>query len=674
MEGVILMHYVKSLIFTFIFSSINLYAISVVKIICDKDGEKIYLDGKLKTTCDKDDVIRLMVYKGNHTIDIRKKTKEARYHFSKHFFIGDGVQKLIEPNIQPIYNEYHYYKAVVENDDIDACNTYLQNYPHGKYVRTMREFQAYLKAKESFAQYQKYLSRYPNGHFLQKLQNYYKKNPLIATLQGHTKAVRALALTRQPQRLFSGADDETIIEWNLHTHTPSKKFTYAHNISGGLGVSALAISADEKSLYSNGRAFRVWDITSGTNSIIDKNFEPEEIYPYGSKLITLRPSRLDIWDLATKKPIFTYKGNEGYNAYMHGGAFSADKKYFYFGQYFEKFDKCGIIQLDVQNQKIVRRFFSPFLLDEVLCMALSPDGKYLITGTNNGANAASHAEHDTTLLMWDIQSGYVARILHQKGSVTALAVDPKHHIFASGSTTGEIKLWDSDTGAAIASFQTHTAINDLLFTKDGQKLIGALEDGNVGIWYMGFFSKQDGMQNLLQECKNGDLRACNDYLIYGKENRFQAKKALLAQLQKIVQSFGSSITYHNPTIYLFDRINADLAFPLKNNRANYFAQHEVAAIISNENKTYVFIHMQRKQGGFNFNKPIYLIQNGKKQNYTQRLPASSNISKGNNDTYFILIYDNFPLQNGSYAIKEGDEKCPTCLNLHNGFIIKKIEG
>lgn len=664
------MYPIKLSVFILI-TSINLYAISAIKIICDKDSEKIYLDGKLKTTCDKDDVIRLMVHKGHHTVDIRKKSEEARYRFTKKFFIGDGVQKLIEPDIKPIYTEYHYYKAVVENDDIDAYNAYLQNYPHGKYIRTMKEFQAYLKAKESFEQYKRYLHNYPHGKFLQKLQNYYRQNPLIATLQGHSKAVQALAMTKDSHYLFSGANDETIREWDLVNFTPLKKFTYAHNIGGGLTVSALALSPNEKRLLSNGRAFRLWDLRLETNSIIDKNFEPEEIYFYTPQTaLTLRSSRLDIWDLQTQKRTFTYQGNNGYDAYMYGGAISSNKRYFYFGQYYDTFNKCGIVQFDIKNRKITRRFFSPFLRDEALCMALSPDGKYLITGTDNGANSASHNEHDMTLLMWDLQNGNVAYTLHQNGSVKAIAVDSQHHIFASGSSSGMIKLWDSDTGVPLGSFLAPAGINDLIFTKSGKKLIGALDDGTIRIWYMGFFSRQHGLKNLLKECQNGNIVACNNYLVYGGQNITQAKETILNQFKKILQKNGFNITYHNPTIYLYDRINSYIFFPLQNNQANNYIYLRIDALLSNDDKTYILIHAEGKNGSFSFTSPIYLIQNDKKQNYDQRMPSTNTLTLGSQD--FVLVYKNFPLQNGHYEVVEGDN-CRNCTLLQNGNIIKIVK-
>lgn len=73
------------------------YAVSQVKVICDKDGESVYLDGKYKADCNKREVITLFTKLGKHKVIVKKINKdESYYYFERVFKIGDEVEKIIK--------------------------------------------------------------------------------------------------------------------------------------------------------------------------------------------------------------------------------------------------------------------------------------------------------------------------------------------------------------------------------------------------------------------------------------------------------------------------------------------------------------------------------------------------------------------------------------------------
>jgi WD40 repeat protein len=77
----------------------------------------------------------------------------------------------------------------------------------------------------------------------------------LQTLQGHTDAVRALALSADGQRLYSGSWDSTVRVWSTADGAPLQ------TLQGHAGcVSALALSADGQRLYSGASdtTVRVW--------------------------------------------------------------------------------------------------------------------------------------------------------------------------------------------------------------------------------------------------------------------------------------------------------------------------------------------------------------------------------------------------------------------------------
>src|SRR5262245_25913009 len=74
--------------------------------------------------------------------------------------------------------------------------------------------------------------------------------------------------------------------------------------------------------------------------------------------------------------------------------------------------------------------------DPVNALALSPDGRFLVSGSE-----------DLTLKIWDTATGNVLRTLsgHEK-PVLAAAISPDGKLIASGSADQTVRVWDVVTG------------------------------------------------------------------------------------------------------------------------------------------------------------------------------------------------------------------------------------
>ncbi len=50
-----------------------------VKVICDKDGQEIYLDGEFKTTCDSGEPVRVIVPPGKHVVEAKRVNDDGSF-------------------------------------------------------------------------------------------------------------------------------------------------------------------------------------------------------------------------------------------------------------------------------------------------------------------------------------------------------------------------------------------------------------------------------------------------------------------------------------------------------------------------------------------------------------------------------------------------------------------
>ncbi len=111
--------------------------------------------------------------------------------------------------------------------------------------------------------------------------------------------------------------------------------------------------------------------------------------------------------------------------------------------------------------------------DQLRCVAVSPDGNLIASGSN-----------DSSAKVWDAHTGKLLHTLRGHGfTVTHVAFHPSGKQLASGSGDLTIKVWDLNTGKGLFTLKGHRHwILQVAYSPDGNRLASASEDCTVRVW------------------------------------------------------------------------------------------------------------------------------------------------------------------------------------------------
>ena len=279
-------------------------------------------------------------------------------------------------------------------------------------------------------------------------------------LPGDKEYTRASAFSPTTKMLASATKDGAIQLWNLQTG--QSKLLLMGNRSR---VSSLAFSSDGLKLACVG--------IDGTIRFYDVNTQQHIANIIGhsgsrkTSLVFLQEGKLlagggQLWDLKTGLPQLTLAPDTVGYSYNALDTVSPD------GKMLASTSNENIF-LSYVNTGVIRTILAGHL-NRVACVAFSPDGKTLASGSWTHSGGGNR--HPVDICLWNVLTGEERTTLtdHTDG-VTSIAFSPDGKTFASGSEDRTIRLWNPHTGQHQKTLTGHNGpVVCIAFSPDGQTL------------------------------------------------------------------------------------------------------------------------------------------------------------------------------------------------------------
>jgi WD40 repeat protein len=333
----------------------------------------------------------------------------------------------------------------------------------------------------------------------------------------HLDSAMCLAISADGTTLASGANDGSVKLWNVAQAREQAEAQVASRFQIGTGSTnggllSLLFSPDGDSVFGVMEHFTAAkNIVSGRDShLLSGASGRGALSPNGKLLATGdKAGTVRLWDLAGGRLLATIKAHTNKVAAL---GFSPNGVILATGEFgdsvLKAWDPAAALNLlwgtDTKRAGISALVFSPngktiagmirhtgiglfdpstgrqdysFQVErgyaEVGALAFSPDGKFLVTGSESGEAK-----------VWNLETGRLhAALRGHTATIHAVAFSPEGGTIATGSEDQTIRLWDVATGQerlTLKGFQN--GVRAVIFSPDGNTLAAGSIDGLVRLW------------------------------------------------------------------------------------------------------------------------------------------------------------------------------------------------
>ncbi|QRW13289.1 hypothetical protein RhiLY_12288 [Ceratobasidium sp. AG-Ba] len=301
--------------------------------------------------------------------------------------------------------------------------------------------------------------------------------PILASIQDHSKSVRCVAFSPSGLRAISGSEDMTIRIWDTSTGKTLLGPLRGHSD----WVRSVAYSPDGRFVASGSddRMIRIWDANTGEpvgNSLLGHSYSVLSVAfsPDSRRIVSgSGDSNVRLWDVETGEPIF--QPLEGHTNWVLSAAFSPDGQAIVSGSY----DRT----VRVWSCKTGKQVMDPLKghSDHVMSVGFTPDGLQIVSGSKDG-----------TVRVWNAHSGalVLGPLTGHSGSVNSVVVSADGKRIVSGSSDKTIRIWDnnlaSSTKAENLQSQHSSGHSDVVqsvaFSPNGRSIVSGSSDKTVRVW------------------------------------------------------------------------------------------------------------------------------------------------------------------------------------------------